>query len=1171
MCQIHIVAQPGPSGAINESIPLFNLSYKGMKVPISLTYSQSGVRIDELSGWTGHGWELNTGFIDQTELGEIVGKPSNWECSEIQKKFSSLAFYGGSSDVFNLSDQQGHIEWKNYDGSPWPKDPDNPYMSDLGYVMYYGTDGMYYRFGYKELQKNNKFEGKPVRHYLSSISNPKLENIKINYNYINEDLTPWVKYITQYKLRAVKGFNGTEGTGIYRIPAGIYSKSPILSNISCDEWTLEFETTPDNTSLKGVRLTHIRLRDKNGSLLKTFQLNYTEYQCPIIGDYFQYSSTYGCTVSGEFYDPFFEGSNVDNNRRAFLTGIEEYNEQETTPIRTWSFDYYSPGSLPQRLSFKQNAWGFYTDYESLGSKFFDLVDFTSMPEIGYNPNKDVYANEVGAVEDNFINQIPCEYFKGAETSEYKNLIEQDRRKGSTQVVAGMLKSITYPMGNSTEFKYASRPYGNLLSKVIDRNNDGTEVKSVRYTYEDGTIPLAGKNYIAIKENVGWDWTNYYNSPIKKIIHYSNGAYFNYEQPLFKKVTTYLYGGEKVVDVYTTAADPIDADPQGLGFDNLPAEVFRYIPMDSIIYTDDPLIPILQPFGNGEPTSRRSERGKKLESIVLNNSNDTISKTQWFYSYPGMPVNTDYVFFKSFVHANDYDISDSLQHKSYYRKYFKSNPYVKIVNTDYEKNPETLNFEPIKIRYTESEGSSTSTHKAGPVYMGSGVGFEKMKESEVYYAYPVDSYEFKNENRACIFEEDNGITTELINDYWENKVKMNPSYLELHKENGKIVGGTKKLYQYKRQKFLKSFPGLLPKKEGESIFFNLAGSSNGYSNSDEFIIVMSKTNYDKYEYNQCALSTHFVPFSDFGCQIKSNGNIISSYYGDRKLYSTPEYKVVFVTTYQKLESHGYFLYSKYPDLVNTIFNQYFPFQYFDYPGTYDEIIFPEHYTGYFADCIISANASLDWFLFPYNQNGTIHIPTNKNIVFLEQNVQLELEKFSHKEIDYASSEYYYDGDIYDHSVKKILEIDPEYCERLGITGLENIHLINDDSLQVAVSYDKYDEGFNNPLQITDKAGLTTSYIYYPGTSKLKYKVVNATYDQIKPWDSSATENPRTDDIRAALSEAFVSEFKYDVLGRIIEQIDVNGRSQRYIYNNDGLLHKVLDNDNNIIKQVESNIH
>jgi hypothetical protein len=56
------------SGAINLSVPLTALSYKGVTVPITLNYNSNGIKVDQYASRVGMGWVLSAGGVITREM-----------------------------------------------------------------------------------------------------------------------------------------------------------------------------------------------------------------------------------------------------------------------------------------------------------------------------------------------------------------------------------------------------------------------------------------------------------------------------------------------------------------------------------------------------------------------------------------------------------------------------------------------------------------------------------------------------------------------------------------------------------------------------------------------------------------------------------------------------------------------------------------------------------------------------------------------------------------------------------------------------------------------------------------------------------------------------------------------------------------------------------------------
>ena len=53
----------GFTGLPSISVPLYEINVDGFKLPISLSYNSSGVKVSDVAGWVGTGWSLNCGGV----------------------------------------------------------------------------------------------------------------------------------------------------------------------------------------------------------------------------------------------------------------------------------------------------------------------------------------------------------------------------------------------------------------------------------------------------------------------------------------------------------------------------------------------------------------------------------------------------------------------------------------------------------------------------------------------------------------------------------------------------------------------------------------------------------------------------------------------------------------------------------------------------------------------------------------------------------------------------------------------------------------------------------------------------------------------------------------------------------------------------------------------------
>lgn len=73
------------TGAINASIPLYNLTVNGVSWPVAISYSSQGLRTDEPSSRVGYGWSLMANGVitrvvkdDPDDHVNMIYPPSNF-------------------------------------------------------------------------------------------------------------------------------------------------------------------------------------------------------------------------------------------------------------------------------------------------------------------------------------------------------------------------------------------------------------------------------------------------------------------------------------------------------------------------------------------------------------------------------------------------------------------------------------------------------------------------------------------------------------------------------------------------------------------------------------------------------------------------------------------------------------------------------------------------------------------------------------------------------------------------------------------------------------------------------------------------------------------------------------------------------------------------------------
>lgn len=507
------------SGTPQVSIPIYTLEYGGLTLPISLEYDASGVKVESIASSVGQNWSLNVGGVvsrntkgapDEGSVGYpkssiiLNGYYKDYGLSKLDTELSTYSnvensrylqfnwwledvnagkkdsqpdlFYfstpeGGSKFVFN--DQRKVVYLENTD-----------FIIQEEYVPSYfktwmvtSPKGNKYKFGLDtgtEFGANNAVEKNYSNQsideiafannfiinswFLTEISNYTSAN-KIQLEYVDNNYThttiskPIVQSSflclpnmlpstncditaeSQYATLAENPVNTTSQSHVIsklisKIKAGTTQINFIYSNR--DDLTPEFGVTPKR--LDEIQITVVNPVTQASEIIKKIKFSYTTLQSAIT------TGSKGAT----------------DIKRLQLTGITEMNanEQLTKP---YTF-FYNSTSLPSKLSFAQDKWGYYNGKTQNPSLF---------PPAGITLNASLYA---------------------------------DRKVDLSFAKAGILEQIIYPTKGSVNFQYESHKSDVAVDVFYDVNNATPIVPTISSTQSTVGVTTALFTYESNYDN-----------------------------------------------------------------------------------------------------------------------------------------------------------------------------------------------------------------------------------------------------------------------------------------------------------------------------------------------------------------------------------------------------------------------------------------------------------------------------------------------------------------------------------------------------------------------------------------------------------------------------------------------------------------------------------------------
>jgi hypothetical protein len=425
------------NGTARADIPLYTFTTRNLSIPLSLTYSANGLKVDEVASWVGLGWSLNAGGV-VTKI--VRDEPDQANPAAYPKQFGQLSIEGiqylQDADPVNSFDSEQDLYSFNFQGHTgkfmYSREGDlviMPYQKIIieqlvegsttaGYFRITTPDGIKYTFDATESTKTTSegtgcgrtFDARRVNSwFLTTIEHPSGDTITLEYE----------EYIYQYPLSITQ----TVGRNISIEDVGCTNPSSTpcfndfiqtcqtnssvvgkrLKKISAAGYgSIEFNATNDRLDIAGdFRLNGLVIKDRSGMPVKKFVLGYT------------YSNS----------ENFFNDWTTEAlKHRMFLTTVQQRDANDVL-VNSHQLEYNNMNELPPRLSYAQDHWG-----------YFNGVDNTYLVPVDEMNREDANGRKI---------------FEG---------IGGNRQPNGAFAQKGLLKSITWPTGGETKLQYESNTY-----------------------------------------------------------------------------------------------------------------------------------------------------------------------------------------------------------------------------------------------------------------------------------------------------------------------------------------------------------------------------------------------------------------------------------------------------------------------------------------------------------------------------------------------------------------------------------------------------------------------------------------------------------------------------------------------------------------------------------------
>ena len=365
------------TGAPNISIPMYTVTNGKLSVPISLGYSSTGIRVDEIASRVGMGWTLNAGGVI-TRV--IRGNPDDVTQRRIPyttpgydwSTYNFMRLIGEMSDQYSGYDSEPDMFHYNFNGisGAFVLDHDMtvvqiPQTANKIVYNFASTDwnfkittpdGISYFFGgssAREKTKRDQICGKTYNAYLTTawylkkIEHPNGQLIQ--FSYLPHEYT--------YD-------NGVAQT-MYWTPPGSQPSGGIAGNCTSTNCsTPQNQTCINLTRTQGVLLNTIFVpgkttvqfyyesrQDCGDKIISKIEMRY--HGTGTLHSYFDLH--YDWITSNLIYANQTE---VGYDRTPFLKGVYERSSTGGA-YKSHTFLYNDPAARPPRLSYSQDHWGYF--------------------------------------------------------------------------------------------------------------------------------------------------------------------------------------------------------------------------------------------------------------------------------------------------------------------------------------------------------------------------------------------------------------------------------------------------------------------------------------------------------------------------------------------------------------------------------------------------------------------------------------------------------------------------------------------------------------------------------------------------------------------------------------------------------------------------------------------
>jgi len=438
-------------GRNEVSLPIYSLDVAGTKLPLALTYvSGNGLKVKDLSGYYGLGWELiGGGSVSR----QVMGIPD-----EEPKGYCGTGRFGVELNGYNentlTTAELDKIGQDGNDGEPDIFSVNTPYFS-FQFVLDQNANAIFPNpNGFKiinNLNNNSNYANANFEivdnfgnRFLFGSSAASRETVTTKLGTVDKTFTSswFLDQIIWFNNKATANFTYTACSN-YTITNSTYSKTTFVTSPNCSISDIP-ETKIDYTHTVNAPKYLTKVETANAKVDLIYEFNREDLTtlpklATINVSSLAFDGTY--TLLQSFALKYiYAGTVASGNRRLFLASVEKIETESNFQME--ALDYYNDNPLPPVSSKEFDYWGYYN------------------------------TNTTGSATSPTANKQP----------------------DITRTVSGLLKSVKYITGGMSIFTYEANTYYNTttasnvtgggvrLKNISIRDENNQEVNFTNFIY-----------------------------------------------------------------------------------------------------------------------------------------------------------------------------------------------------------------------------------------------------------------------------------------------------------------------------------------------------------------------------------------------------------------------------------------------------------------------------------------------------------------------------------------------------------------------------------------------------------------------------------------------------------------------------------------------------------------